>query len=653
MPDYFYDMDLVVDPLNPSNVVANGSVAIYDPADTAGTTLLALKDPSGLPLPNPLTSNANGFLPPRIAQLPQIMWKSGGFVGYFNSFKGLRDEAIAAKAAAQEAVNSAVEAAGEAVAVATINPEGNLILTKVNGEMKNAGSVKGPKGDKGDKGTDGSNVLPTDTAIKDAITTPGTQTATALSATILAQTSGKLDASAVVKGAGSTRQIGAFVNKLKKGANSAAITALGDSTGASPTGWLIELVRDRIAPAFPAYTVQTREWSDAHQKYADVSTVLQTGTAGLRRLVSTGASTDKYFTVADSAATSPTGDIDARFRVTIPALGAAFTLGGKYDTGTNNRAWFIQVNANGTISFFFSTDGTSTTQLTRTSTVTIPPAAVGVPAWIRTTFDVDDGAGNNVARFYYSTDNTNWTQIGSTVTNVGVQSIFDATTATQINSRGGTANSTGGAIEYYAFQLYTSLTANARPVIDLETGQWNGFGTLGSSSAQFVDFVGNTVQVNATGTTGAMAGAPVLTLLNGCVPGQNIAYANDATRQPKLTPLPSDLAVINFSHNEVGSVAYRVPYKQLADALIAKWPDVGIIANAQNPRKAPATNIVEHSIRVDQINALAASQGYALIDAYNTLAADMNLVLADGIHPTDAGYDAIRDVAYKLFNAWI
>lgn len=155
MTDYFYDMDLVVDPLNPSNVVANGQVAIYDPADTAGTTLLALKDPTGLPLPNPLTSNANGFLPPRIAQIPQTLWKSGGFVGYFNSFKGLRDEAIAARNEAQAAVNNAVEAAGEAVAVATVNPEGNLILTKVNGEMKNAGSVKGPKGDPGAQGLQG------------------------------------------------------------------------------------------------------------------------------------------------------------------------------------------------------------------------------------------------------------------------------------------------------------------------------------------------------------------------------------------------------------------------------------------------------------------------------------------------------------------
>jgi hypothetical protein len=107
MTDYFYDMDLVVDPLSPANVVADGLVAIYDPADTAGTQLIALKDPSGNPLPNPLKANAQGFIPPRIATLPQTMWKSGGYTGYFNSFVGLRDEAVAARIAAESAAASA------------------------------------------------------------------------------------------------------------------------------------------------------------------------------------------------------------------------------------------------------------------------------------------------------------------------------------------------------------------------------------------------------------------------------------------------------------------------------------------------------------------------------------------------------------------
>jgi len=184
--DYFYDMDLVVDPLNPSNVVANGLVSIYDPADTAGVTLLALKDPSGLPLPNPVPSNANGFLPPRIATVPQTMWKSGGFTGYFNSYKGLRDEAVGAKTAAQSAADSANAAASEVVTTAAVDGSGNLKLTKASGTIVNAGSVVGPQGPKGDtgaKGLDGSNVLPTDTAIQQAINDTASATRGALNAT--------------------------------------------------------------------------------------------------------------------------------------------------------------------------------------------------------------------------------------------------------------------------------------------------------------------------------------------------------------------------------------------------------------------------------------------------------------------------------------
>ncbi|WP_427006392.1 hypothetical protein [Pseudarthrobacter sp. H2] len=66
--------------------------------------------------------------------------------------------------------------------------------------------------------------------------------------------------------------------------------------------------------------------------------------------------------------------------------------------------------------------------------------------------------------------------------------------------------------------------------------------------------------------------------------GQTVSYANDATRQPKLASISSDLAVINFSHNEQNNVSYRAGYEQLADALVAKWPDLGIIATTEATR---------------------------------------------------------------------
>lgn len=98
MTNYPFDMQLVVDPFNTSNVVANGQIFIYDPADTGNTSPLVLTDPNGLPLTNPLMSNSNGFIPAFIAQVPQVKWSGSSFVGFFDSYAGLRDVALDAVA---------------------------------------------------------------------------------------------------------------------------------------------------------------------------------------------------------------------------------------------------------------------------------------------------------------------------------------------------------------------------------------------------------------------------------------------------------------------------------------------------------------------------------------------------------------------------
>lgn len=130
MTDYPIGMELVVDPDNPMNVVANGSVGIYAPEDTAGVTLLPLKDLNGFPLANPLTSNAYGFTPGFLAPLPQVRWKSGEFSNVYNSYIGLRDEAVAAKNAAQDAQ---AEAAGAGASAAVAQAAAELAAQAATG----------------------------------------------------------------------------------------------------------------------------------------------------------------------------------------------------------------------------------------------------------------------------------------------------------------------------------------------------------------------------------------------------------------------------------------------------------------------------------------------------------------------------------------
>ncbi|WP_457948328.1 WD40/YVTN/BNR-like repeat-containing protein [Pseudarthrobacter sp. alpha12b] len=158
---YTFDFIEARDPSNTAAFASNASITIYAPGD-ATKTPLAITDTTGSPLPNPITVNQFGYGPAFMhATLDRVAWAGAGFSNFFTAYEGIKDEAVAARQAA-EAVQSQAAA----------------------GNFKGS---KGDKGDKGDKGLDGSNVLPTDDAIEQAIKTAGTKTATALSATYAQQ----------------------------------------------------------------------------------------------------------------------------------------------------------------------------------------------------------------------------------------------------------------------------------------------------------------------------------------------------------------------------------------------------------------------------------------------------------------------------------
>lgn len=184
MADYPYDGQLIADPVTFQRA-QNAQISVYDANDVNNTTKLALKDASGLALPNPLTSSADAFTVPFYAPSQDIKLVGAGLTVFVSSAKGMRDAAAAAASAAQEAASEAVTAAGDRVTTAAVTA-GKLILTKATGEQIDAGAVIGPQGAKGDKGLDGANVLPTAEAIAQAVTTDG-PAKTALTATILDQ----------------------------------------------------------------------------------------------------------------------------------------------------------------------------------------------------------------------------------------------------------------------------------------------------------------------------------------------------------------------------------------------------------------------------------------------------------------------------------
>jgi hypothetical protein len=111
-----FDQIFAADPANPANIASNAAVLIYQPGDPTKTPLV-ITDPSGGALSNPVIVNANGFGSAFMhATLDRVAWDGGGFSAFFTSYEGMKNEAVDARTAAQEA---AATAGAEAAVVAT------------------------------------------------------------------------------------------------------------------------------------------------------------------------------------------------------------------------------------------------------------------------------------------------------------------------------------------------------------------------------------------------------------------------------------------------------------------------------------------------------------------------------------------------------
>jgi hypothetical protein len=166
----------------------------------------------------------------------------------------------------------------------------------------------------------------------------------------------------------------------------------------------------------------------------------------------------------DSANLSITGDIDIRLDIRPDHWDRAQGLANKA-TNPSQRSWVLWLNADGTLSFLWSADGSAT--ITKTSTAAVAPPASGRLA-VRVTLDVDNGAAGNDVKFYTaSTIDGSWTQLGSTVTTAGVTSIFDSTANLEIGGAQGFGGGDDLTGRLYAFQLYQGIAGTLRADVDL------------------------------------------------------------------------------------------------------------------------------------------------------------------------------------------
>lgn len=139
---YTFEQILAADESNPQLVATNGGVTIFAPGDP-NRTPLAITTVDGLPLANPVQVNSQGYGPAFMhATLDRVAWSSGTFSGYFTSYDGMKQVAVAARDAAEL---SAAEAASAAV---------TLVEQKLAaGEFQGAPGKDGPPGPGGISGT--------------------------------------------------------------------------------------------------------------------------------------------------------------------------------------------------------------------------------------------------------------------------------------------------------------------------------------------------------------------------------------------------------------------------------------------------------------------------------------------------------------------
>lgn len=172
----------------------------------------------------------------------------------------------------------------------------------------------------------------------------------------------------------------------------------------------------------------------------------------------------------DTANVSITTDIDIRVDFQADAYGfQGAGLANKYLTAGDQRSWVFWINADRTLTFSWSPNGTAPSLLTKTSTAAVTIPSSGRVA-VRVVLDANNGAAGNDVKFYTAATMAGpFVQLGATVTTAAVTSIFDSTTQLEI----GRAHSTvsGGDLRgrVYAFQAYASINSTSLRVdVDID-----------------------------------------------------------------------------------------------------------------------------------------------------------------------------------------
>jgi hypothetical protein len=141
-----------------------------------------------------------------------------------------------------------------------------------------------------------------------------------------------------------------------------------------------------------------------------------------------------YISAPDTAGLSITGDTEIQIDIQ-PTSYVAATLASKWAVASNQRSWWLGLNADGTVSFSWSANGTAVLSATSTQPL---PGPLGRIA-IKVTLAVATGT---VTFWSAPSIGGSWTQLGSTIV-AGATSVFDSTAPVTIGYNADQAALTG------------------------------------------------------------------------------------------------------------------------------------------------------------------------------------------------------------------
>lgn len=423
-----------------------------------------------------------------------------------------------------------------------------------------------------------------------------------------------------------------------KSDRSALLSILGDSTGNETTDWPYVLADTKIKAAMPDVCIRYALWDNGAQGYGAWTTI-QEGTLGQRHIVTDGSHMARILN--GKILSSASGDLDVEFKVAMddwtPSAQKRI-LGILGNAG--NRAWYLTLNTNGTISLIWSADGTNLITVTSTA----PTVTDGQAIWIRARLDVDNGGGGYTPTIDYSIDErATWTNIYSNVGNSGTTSIFASTNDLQAGAVSGSGGWTG---KLYEVALRDGIGGSNRLPQSIE-------GWFDDTTTRLV-----------------YGGSPTLIILNGSYAGAGITatsgYLNNSTRFPKMLPSsPVHLVMLNTGHNETperASANFYTVYEAWIDQVEARSPLAAIVALNQNPRNiANPTGDARADTHAQQMLALPLMLSKRGVECVNTYRAFMRAVasgssladlVSDGVHPdTPAGVAISVDEIWRLMQA--